>query len=160
MPGTYNVSEGVVAGWTQTSATCSDQSPVTAIVVSAGETVTCTFTNTLQSGHLIVQKTTLPAGDSTVFSINASGTGTITGGGAGTVTDALDKDYEVTPGTYSVTETVPAGWDKTGDTCQGVVVAAGQTATCTITNTLRGHIIVVKDALPNSAQDFTFTNSI
>ena len=52
-------------------------------------------------------------------------TGTITGGGAGSVTDATDKVYEVTPGTYSVAETVPAGWDKTGDTCQNVVVAAG-----------------------------------
>ena len=29
------------------------------------------------------------------------------GGGAGSVTDATDKDYEVTPGTYSVLETVP-----------------------------------------------------
>ena len=64
--------------------------------------------------------TTAPAGDSTVFSINASGTGTITGGGAGTVTDALDTNYEMTPGTYSVVETLPAGWDQTGNTCASV----------------------------------------
>ena len=71
-----------------------------------------------------MQKTTNPANDPTSFSISASGDGTITGGGAGSVTDATDKVYEVTPGTYSVAETVPAGWDKTGDTCQNVVVAA------------------------------------
>jgi len=53
------------------------------------------------------------------------------------VTDAIDKDYEVTPGTYSVAETVPTGWDKTGDTCQNVVVAAGATVTCLLTNTKR-----------------------
>jgi len=47
-PGTYSVSEAVPAGWALTSAVCSDGSPVTAIVLAAGETVTCTFTNTKQ----------------------------------------------------------------------------------------------------------------
>ena len=46
-----------------------------------------------------MQKTTNPANDPTSFSISASGDGTITGGGAGSVTDATDKVYEVTPGT-------------------------------------------------------------
>ena len=41
------MAETSVQGWTQTSATCSDGSPVTAISLQAGETVTCTFTNTL-----------------------------------------------------------------------------------------------------------------
>ena len=44
--GTYSVSEDAIGGWSQTSATCSNASPVSAIVVSVGETVTCTFTNT------------------------------------------------------------------------------------------------------------------
>ena len=44
-PGSYSVREAPVAGW-DSSATCSDGSPVTNIEVSAGETVTCTFTNT------------------------------------------------------------------------------------------------------------------
>ncbi len=133
--GTYAVSETVPAGWDQTSAICSDGSPIGAISLQSGETVTCTFTNT-KKGHLVVQKTTDPSGTTTAFSITASGSGTITGGGAGSITDALDKVYEVTPGTYSVLETVPAGWNKTGDTCQNVVVAAGATSTCVITNTL------------------------
>src|SRR5206468_2416878 len=94
---------------------------------------TCLLTN-VKRGHLIVQKTTNPAADPTVFTINASGSGTITGGGAGTVTDTLDQDYEVTAGTYSVAETVPTGWSKTGDTCQNVAVATGQTQTCLLTN--------------------------
>jgi hypothetical protein len=38
----------IPAGWELTSATCSDGSPVTAIVLGAGETVTCTFTNVQQ----------------------------------------------------------------------------------------------------------------
>jgi len=105
------------------------------------------LTNT-KNGHLVVQKTTLPAGDLTSFTIAASGSGTIAGGGAGSVTDATDQNYEVTPGTYSVAETVPAGWVKTGDTCQNVVVAAGDTKTCLLTNTKDGHLIVTKVTIP------------
>lgn len=44
-PGTYSVVETAVDGWTQLSALCSDGSPVNAISLQAGETVTCTFTN-------------------------------------------------------------------------------------------------------------------
>ncbi len=160
-PGAYSVAESALAGWDLASASCvssnQDIETPASISLQAGETVTCTFTNT-KKGHLIVQKTTDPALDPTIFTIGASGTGTITGGGAGTVTDATDKNYEVTPGTYSVSETVPSGWDKTGDTCQSVVVGPGETKTCLLTNVKRGHVIIVKDAVPNSAQDFSFTN--
>ena len=139
-PGTYSIAETVPAGWDKTGDTCQS------VVVAAGGYATCTLTNT-KRGTLKVQKTTLPAGNTTSFTITASGTGTITGGGAGSVTDATDKVYEVTPGSYSVAETVPAGWDKTGDTCQSVVVAAGY-ATCTLTNTKRGTLTVQKTTLP------------
>jgi hypothetical protein len=37
-------------------------------------------------------------------------------------------------------------------------VAAGETKTCTITNTKRGTVTVVKDALPNDTQDVAFTS--
>ncbi len=141
--GTYSVSETVPTGWDQTGNTCSG------VVVGAGATVTCQITNA-KRGHLIVQKTTNPAGDPTVFSINASGSGLITGGGAGTVTDAADYNYEVTPGTYSVSETVLANWAQTGNTCSSVVVAAGANVTCEITNTMKGHLIVTKVTEPAS----------
>ena len=36
------------AGWTLSSATCSEGSPVSAIAISPGETTLCTFNNTLQ----------------------------------------------------------------------------------------------------------------
>jgi len=152
-PGNYSVSETVPAGWDQTSATCDDGSSVSAISLQAGETVTCTFTNT-QRGHLIVQKTTIPAGDSQVFNISASGSGTITGGGAGTVTDANDKNYEVTPGTYSVAETVPSDWAKTDDACQNVAVGAGETKTCLLTNTKKAKITLEKICDPDDAENF------
>lgn len=47
--GTYSIVESPVALWTQTSAVCSDGSSVTAILLAAGETITCVFTNTLNT---------------------------------------------------------------------------------------------------------------
>ena len=43
--GTFAVNEVVPDGWSLVSAACSDGSPVNAILLGAGETVTCTFTN-------------------------------------------------------------------------------------------------------------------
>ncbi len=150
-PGAYTLSETPVSGWTQTSAVCDQGETPGSLDVGAGETVTCTFTNTLQGGTLIVQKTTLPAGDDTDFSIMATGTGSITGGGAGMISDDTDKSYSVTAGTYSVTETIPDGWNQTSNTCTNVVVSAGETETCVITNTKRGTLIVDKVTLPAGA---------
>ena len=152
--GTYSVSEAVPTGWDLTEATCSDQSDPSSIDLQPGETVTCTFTNT-KRGHLIVEKVTLPEGDQTLFEITAEGDGTITGGGAGTVSTVASHDYEVTPGTYSVTETFPEGWDETGNTCEEIEVSAGQTETCQIENTKRGQVSVTKyhDRNANETQD-------
>ena len=62
--------------------------------------------------------------------------------------------YTVTPGTYAVSETPPAGWTQTGNTCTTVTVTAGQTASCTITNTkvLPGPpvLIVIKHVINNN----------
>ena len=158
VPGDYSISETVPAGWDLTSATCDNNSTTANITVTAGQTTTCTFTNT-KKGQLTVQKTTLPAGDTTSFSILASGSGTITSDGAGSITDASDKVYEVTPGTYSVAETVPSDWTKTGDTCQNVTVAAGESKTCLITNTKNGSITIEKQVV-GTDKSFTFTGSI
>lgn len=160
--GAYSVAETVETGWDLTNTVCvssvGDDEEVDDLALDAGETITCTFTNT-KRGHLIIEKTTYPAGDTTQFSILASGNVAIPAGGAGTITDALDKDYEVKPGTYSVTETVPQGWDQNSNTCTGIVVAAGETETCTITNTKRATVTIVKDAIPDDAQNFAFAGS-
>ncbi len=127
-PGTYNITETVPTGWVLVSNTCTN------VVIANGENKECTITNTLEKGHLIVQKTTFPTEDSTIFTINASGTGTITDGGSGTISDTSDKDYEVTPGTYSVTENTLPGWGMTNNGCTGIQIDAGETEYCTIVN--------------------------
>src|SRR5439155_387350 len=64
---------------------------------------------------------------------------------------------------YSISETVPGGWDQTAATCDdgspisNIDVAPAETVTCTFTNRKRGKIIVVEDSQPNDPQDFSFT---
>lgn len=55
-PGTYAVAETPTPGYTLTSSACSDGSAVGAIAVAAGETVTCTFTNTRNQGTFVLRK--------------------------------------------------------------------------------------------------------
>jgi Tol biopolymer transport system component/agmatine/peptidylarginine deiminase len=162
----YSVSEVVPSGWDQSSATCNDGSPVSNISVSAGESVTCTFVNQ-KRGSIVVVKDAQP-NDAQDFSFTA-------GGGLSPTSFQLDDDSDPTlsntrtfasllPASgYSLSETVPSGWDQSSATCDNgsavsnVTVSPGQTVTCTFVNKKRGSIVVVKDAQPNDAQDFSFT---
>ncbi len=166
VPGSgYSVSETVPSGWDQQSVSCSDGSPVSNIDVGAGETVTCTFTNA-QRGQIAVVKDALP-NDPQDFDFTA-------GGGLSPTSFQLDDDsdgtlsntrmFEVVNGSgYSLSETVPSGWDQQSATCSdgspvsNIDVSSGETVTCTFTNRKRGQIVAVKDAVPNDAQDFSFT---
>lgn len=164
--GSYSVSETPVAGWTQTSATCTDgqdQIDPSSITLTANQTVTCTFTNT-KKGHIIVNKVTDPADDPTSFDFVAGGVGY----SDFLLTDAADpNDQEVVPGAYTVSETPVQGWDSDGGVCDNgetpdsLDVEPGETVTCTFTNTLQmGQIILVKDVIGNpDPTDFTFNNN-
>ena len=162
----YSLAETVPSGWDQASATCDDGSPVSNIDVAAGETVTCTFTNH-KRGQIVVVKNSVP-NDAQDFAFTA-------GGGLSPTSFSLDDDSDgtlsntrtfanVVPGSgYSVSETVPAGWDQFAATCDdgsslaNITVSVGETVTCTFTNRKRGRIVAVKDALPDDPQDFSFT---
>ncbi|HEX6701903.1 MAG TPA: hypothetical protein VF101_14345 [Gaiellaceae bacterium] len=162
----YSVGETVPSGWDLTSSTCDDGSPISNIDLSPGETVTCTFTNTLKRGKIIVKKVTNPSPDPTAssFSFSAGGLNptsfSLANGGQQTYSNLL-------PGNgYSVAETVPSGWDLTSATCDDgspvskIDVSAGETVTCTFTNRLRGKIIIKKVTNPNpdpSDTSFSFS---
>ncbi|HXE74729.1 MAG TPA: kelch repeat-containing protein [Candidatus Xenobia bacterium] len=154
-PGTYSVSETVPAGWDLISATCSDQSDPSSISLQAGETVTCTFTNQ-KDAFIIVDKVTIPAEDPQSFSFGGSFSFSLT--------DQATpfNSGDLAPGSYSVNETVPDGWDLTGTECVSSLghtesagnldLQAGETITCTFTNTKRGKIIVEKVCDPVNAE--------
>ena len=163
--GTYAASQSPLpAGWDLTSAACSDGSAPSAVSLSAGEIVTCTFVHT-KRGKILVDEVTTPSGDSQLFSF------TLTGG-----PDAISASFQLadgtTPydsgavraGTFAITQgAIPADWDFTGATCSdgspvsAVSVSAGETVTCAFRHTKRGKITVVKDARPNGPQDFSFS---
>jgi uncharacterized cupredoxin-like copper-binding protein len=131
--------------------------------VDPGETVKCTFTNT-KRGHIIVDKVTNPSGDPQSFNFDANG-----GSYADfSLTDAASpNDQQLVPGNYSVSETVPSGWDLTSSPCVSSIgdtetaaaldLDPGETITCTFTNTKRGQIIVDKITNPSGdPQSFNF----
>ncbi|HSV92390.1 MAG TPA: hypothetical protein VLH81_04915, partial [Desulfobacterales bacterium] len=166
-PGTYTITEDALpAGWTFSGATCSvNGGTATAYTPGAnlvlGETtrVTCTFTNTKRA-KIIVDKVTVPAGDAQLFTFDPSWS--TTNFQLADATTPHDSGFLV-PGTYSVAETVPAGWDLTSATCSdgspvgAIALGAGETVTCTFTNTKRAKIIVDKVTVPaGDAQLFTF----
>ena len=77
----------------------------------------------------------------------------------------------VPPGSYDVTEDVPAGWDLDGVVCTGgdSTVAAngvtvhldpGEDVMCTFTNVERGSITVVKETDPDGGVGFDFSGDL
>jgi uncharacterized repeat protein (TIGR01451 family) len=160
-PGQYVSTEADKSGWNLTGVVCDDANSAGSVAnrqatfnVEAGETVTCTFTNTKQ-GQVIVKKVMVGGTDSFAYSGTPGGSIAVNNG---TIT------ADVAPGQYVSTEAAKAGWDLTsvacddGDSVGSVAnrqatfnVAAGETVTCTFTNTKRGTIIVEKQTSPNGA---------
>ena len=137
-------------GWDLVSAVCDDQSSPSSIALAAGETVTCVFTNE-KDAKIIVEKQTLPNADPQVFHFDAS-----YDEGGFNLSDGQSNDSgDLAPGTYSVSEDVPAGWALTSAVCSdesnpsSISLAAGEVVRCVFTNTKRGTIIVEKQTLPD-----------
>ena len=150
--GTYTVTEDGEAGWTLDDITCVDPSnnstdsgATATINLAAGETVTCTFSNSRDTGTIVIVKDATPE-DDTPFSFTED----ITGGGTFTLTDPADNTEtfsNVPTGTYTVTEDGEAGWTLDDITCVDpsnnstdsgatatINLAAGETVTCTFSN--------------------------
>ena len=158
VPGTYSAAENTPTGWDLTGASCDDGSAVGAIGLQAGETVTCTFTNT-QRGRIIIVKQTDPDGSTQQFTFDPSYAADFQ------LRDGESNDSGfLQPGDYSVSETEPTGWDLTSATCSdgskvdAIHLQSGEVVTCTFTNRQRGSIIVKKVTQPStSTQQFAFT---
>jgi len=104
------------------------------VTVSEQDT-TVIFENRLVTGQLRVQKTTIPSGDPTEFSVTVSGGGQVYGAATGSVTDVADYTFTVEPNIYSVSEDVPSNWEQTSNSCSGILVPSDGERVCQITNT-------------------------
>ncbi|HVL98614.1 MAG TPA: hypothetical protein VM324_04910 [Egibacteraceae bacterium] len=145
--GTYTVTETPQSGWDQTSPAGTCQFAVN-FPADAGRTFDCVFTNT-QRGQIIIEKITIPAGSAQQFAF--------AGDVSGSLSHGQTASRQVVPGTYTSSETVPAGWDLVSIQCDdanstGAVntatatfrVEPGETVKCTFTNRQRGSAEVIK----------------
>ncbi len=183
-PGSYTITEAQVVGWDLTNLQFVGDTDNGSLVnlatrtitvdVDPGENITVTFTNT-QRGGITVIKNAIPdgpqdfsfSGTLPVFSLDDDNDPTLSN-------TALFSN--LTPGSYTITEAQVVGWDLTnlqfvGDTDNGslvnlatrtitVDVDPGENITVTFTNTQRGGITVIKNAIPDGPQDFSFSGTL
>ncbi len=181
-PGSYSVTEGAVAGYSVTAINCVETTSnssvnlgnrVASITLDAGESVTCTFVNTLQQGHLTLQKTVVNDNGGTAldtaWTLSASGPTPISGAEGNTaVTNAA-----VNAGSYDLSESAgPTGytngttWVCTGGTQNDgdtVTIAPGENVTCVITNNDNAPVLHLRKVVVNdnggtaTVSNFTLT---
>jgi hypothetical protein len=128
--GTYTVTEPAVAGYSASYAGCSN------VVLAAGGSATCTITNNdvvpAAPATLTVAKVVVNDDGGTRI---ASDFGFSVNGAAAVAFEADGSNALTVPaGTYTVTEPAAAGYTTSYTGCSTVVLAAGGSATCTITN--------------------------
>jgi uncharacterized repeat protein (TIGR01451 family) len=124
--GSYTVTEAALAGWSLTGLVCVDPDSSTTVDVGArianidldaGENITCTFTNTLQSVDLGVVKTASPtivaSGDIVTYTL------TVTNSGPGTATNAVLTDTPDTGLDCSTPSTTATCTATGGASCPG-----------------------------------------
>jgi hypothetical protein len=134
LPGTYNSTETVPGVWQLIDISCNDTNSAGNLAtktatfdLSVGEVVKCTFTNRDPSklGTIVVEKQTIPGGESQLFTFAGDAAGTIGDDGQIVVGGLL-------PGTYDSTETVPLNWQLIGIGCNDTN-SVGDLATKTAT---------------------------
>lgn len=126
LPGTYAVSETVPTGWDLTRTSCEssheDTESAGALDLSAGEVITCTFTNT-KRGTVIVTKYNDEDGNG----VRDEGEEVLSGWAMNLNGDeaqeTTDKNGEAVfenmlPGRYTLTEDMQSGWDQTQLRCE------------------------------------------
>ncbi len=170
-PGTYSTSETVPAGWGQTGASCSDGSPVNAIAVGPGESVTCTFNNARQPRLTVIKHVVNDNGGTAVasnWSMHVTSSGSDVSGSPFAGSESSGTTLSLNAGSYNVSETsgpgnYAASFSGSCDSNGNVTLVLGQDATCTVTNNDVGaHLIVIKHVVNDnggtmSASDFTMT---
>jgi len=160
LAGAYSLTEDVTAGWISEGSCVSIDFPGTNtdpanLTLEPGENVECEFTNTPDTATLTVVKQSI--GDTGSFDFTGSGTiGAFSIDTTGT--NPNQQQFVVTSGTYSLAETVPAGWtldsascsgannngSLTDSTISGIELSGGDSATCTFVNAADGTLTLRK----------------
>lgn len=140
--GNYSVAETALADWTSDGGACNNGQTPANIVLTANQTVTCTFTNAYvpPTATLTVKKILSPASDFGRFDLLVNGQAKATSVGNDGTTGAM----VLAAGTHTVSELAATGTSLEnytaviGGDCAAngtITLAAGDNKTCTITNT-------------------------
>ena len=166
--GTYTLTESGPPGYTASAWVCGGAATSTAstVTLAEGESATCTITNTAVVPELTLVKvvdngTTGGTAIATDWTLTASGPTTI----AGVTGDLAITAAAVPVGTYVLSEADgPAGYAASPWTCVGgtpgtdqVVLAAGERATCSITNTAIAPTLTLVKVVENGTTGATAT---
>ena len=126
--------QGGGGGGNPTATPVATATPTAQATPVATSTPVATATTEPANGRIIVRKETIPAGDSQSFTFTSSFAGSFQLAHNG------QKSTDLVPGTYSVSETVPAGWTQASAVCNdgsspgAINLAQGETVTCTFVN--------------------------
>jgi hypothetical protein len=134
--GTYSVEEVADNSYTTTYDNCTN------LALNIGDKQTCTITNTIKPTSLILDKKVVDNYNvgltKDAWTLYAIGSTSISGKGG------VTSGSNFKSGTYLLGESGPSGWDASGWNCGNkqvtnntVVVNAGESVKCTITNTSR-----------------------
>ena len=166
--GTYTLTESGPPGYTASAWVCTGgaASTATSVTLAEGQNATCTITNTAIAPELTLVKvvdngTTGGTALATAWTLSATGPITISGRtGEAAVTGA-----PVQVGSYALAEAGgPAGYQASAWSCVGgtsspadITLAAGERATCTITNTAIGPTLTLVKVVDNGTTGATAT---
>ena len=162
--GTYTLSEAGLPGYTAGDWSCPDEAagtPGTQVILSLGESMTCTINNDDQQAYITVVKvvhndhggTALPDN----FNLTLDGNAALSG-----------ISIPVDPGIHTAAETLLSGYTFDGfsgdcDADGKVTIALGESKTCTLTNSdQQAYITVVKNVIKDNGgtaepDDFALT---
>ena len=163
-PGTYDLSESVIAGYTRGDWTCTGATvDGDSVTVALGSDVTCTIVNRAQQPTLTLVKevdngATGATAEPEDWTLTAGGPVDVTGASGSPEVTAV----EVPIGEYELSEDGPAGfdagdWECSGGALQGstLTIALGDAITCTITNTAQQPTLTLVKEVDNGATGAT-----
>jgi uncharacterized repeat protein (TIGR01451 family) len=183
---TVTLDEDLKPGYEFVSATCTNNAqsrkrrhtirrrsePVRSITIGPNQFYKCTVRNRIKPGTIEIEKQATPQ-SAQAFAFTGSaplGQFSLVDDGKGASSSRIFTG--LTPGTYTVSELVPASWALTGVTCtpDAAAVIEGPDATitlapdasvvCTYQDTKLGTIEIQKSANPQSDQTFAFSGDL
>lgn len=162
VPGVYQLREVLKNGWTQISAPAD-------VTLTAGE-------NDQNNNFVNFEKVSISGqkfNDQNGNGVKDTGEAGLSGwtidldkdaNGSVDATTATDGSgtysfADLTPGTYRIREVGQPGWTQTTADPGDIAILSGQDVTdVDFGNQMRGSVTIIKDAVPNNAQNFTFTS--